>query len=292
MRLVVVLIMNCLSLAAWSQQADLPAPFAGQEEPSTPEEEQPRRYSVEVIVFEYADEASSGEEIFLPEPPPDPPPDDAVLEYVQLPDYRAERAALQNYEDESIEEIQIHGAAEIFMTPDEELTMGDTYDKLVRLDAYRPILHGGWTQTTVDRDLARPIQLRALGDPPLRLNGTLTLYLSRYLHLIVDLALDADEQQPVVPDSYEQGVVYYGDERNRDGYGYSDNPQPAPATIQYKISEDRIFRNGEVRYFDHPKFGVIAKVTRYEQLEPEQPPETGEDFIAPAVQSIESEVGG
>ena len=35
------------------------------------------------------------------------------------------------------------------------------------------------------------------------------------------------------------------------------------------ISEDRIFRNGELRYFDHPKFGVLAKITRVEESDEE-----------------------
>ncbi len=32
--------------------------------------------------------------------------------------------------------------------------------------------------------------------------------------------------------------------------------------VRYRISEDRIFRSGELRYFDHPKFGVLARITR------------------------------
>jgi hypothetical protein len=37
--------------------------------------------------------------------------------------------------------------------------------------------------------------------------------------------------------------------------------------VRYRIDEDRIFRNGELRYFDHPKFGVLAKITRAEDVE-------------------------
>ncbi len=33
-------------------------------------------------------------------------------------------------------------------------------------------------------------------------------------------------------------------------------------------------KNGELRYFDHPKFGVLAKVTRVEEPEEE---DTGDD---------------
>jgi hypothetical protein len=37
------------------------------------------------------------------------------------------------------------------------------------------------------------------------------------------------------------------------------------AAVSYRIQEDRIFRSGELRYFDHPKFGVLAKVSRVEE---------------------------
>jgi hypothetical protein len=37
--------------------------------------------------------------------------------------------------------------------------------------------------------------------------------------------------------------------------------------IRYSISEDRIFRNGELRYYDHPRFGVLARITRFEEEE-------------------------
>ena len=30
-------------------------------------------------------------------------------------------------------------------------------------------------------------------------------------------------------------------------------------------------RNGDLRYFDHPKFGLIAKLTLVEQEEPSEP---------------------
>jgi hypothetical protein len=32
-------------------------------------------------------------------------------------------------------------------------------------------------------------------------------------------------------------------------------------------------KNGELRYFDHPKFGLLARVSRVEE---EEPPEDGE----------------
>jgi len=40
--------------------------------------------------------------------------------------------------------------------------------------------------------------------------------------------------------------------------------------VRYRILDDRIFKNGETRYFDHPKFGVVARITRVEEEELEE----------------------
>ena len=289
MRIIATSAAILLSVTAFSQQVSPPGPFLAPEEEL--EAEELRRYSVEVIVFEYAEGVATGEEVFLPDPPPERPPDEPVLEYLQLPDYRAERAALQNYEDVVIEEISLHGPLELFMTGPEELTMTDIYAKLERLDAYKPILHGGWTQTTIDREQARPIRLRTLGDPPLNLDGSLTLYLSRYLHLIVDLALQDRNSVSPQGDPFDDDIVYYGDAGRQNQFEYPGISTPQSGSVHFRIFEDRIFRNGEVRYFDHPKFGVIAKVTRYEVDETEQLIETDEEFLAPVAEPDASDVG-
>ena len=102
-----------------------------------------------------------------------------------------------------------------------------------------------------------------IGDAPTGLDGELTLYLSRYLHLVVDLALDAE------PSAESPGGNSYGaaETTSQGGYIYSDKPDLGPQTVRYRIFEDRIFKIGDLRYFDHPKFGVLAKVTRDEATE-------------------------
>ena len=100
------------------------------------------------------------------------------------------------------------------------------------------------------------------GEPPEGLNGNFKLYLGRYLHLVVDLAIDATteiEEIPIVDDN----VFIYSDVRPQ--YEFEIEPDEGP--VRYRIQENRIVKNGEIRYFDHPKFGVIAKVTRVEVTE-------------------------
>jgi hypothetical protein len=156
----------------------------------------------------------------------------------------------------------------------EEHAMKDIYEKLVELDAYKPIMRAAWTQATFEKDQTLPIRLRRLGNAPLRLDGELILYLSRYLHLVVDLTIESEQERSAMQTN--DAVRYYGDRRSYGGFGYGYEPETTK--IKYNISEDRIFRNGELRYYDHPRFGVLARVTRFE----EEALETDEMFLLPA----------
>ena len=105
-----------------------------------------------------------------------------------------------------------------------------------------------------------------MGRLPKGLDGSLKLYLSRYLHLVLDLQLDAPES------AIRNATSNYGDYRTTNKFGELDGPRP----VRYRIKENRIFRSGELRYFDHPKFGVLAKVTRVVEKaqEPAEPGNT------------------
>ena len=109
--------------------------------------------------------------------------------------------------------------------------------------------------------------LRRFAEPPEGLDGALTLYLSRYLHLVVDLQLEA----PRADDPPPEPVPAFGDYPAFQDDGLFEEPGAA----YYRIQENRILRNGELRYYDHPKFGVLALVTRVEEEE-EETPEEGE----------------
>lgn len=219
----------------------------------------PRQYTVELIVFEYADNSYDGNEIFIPDAVDVAEQDDIAEEGPVFSDIPSMPEDVQDLSKLSIEEVPALQRLDLKRLEPEQFTMGDIYSKLERLDAYRPILHAGWTQTTVERELTPPVRLRILGNVPLRLDGDLTLYLSRYLHLVVDLQLDAVSLQPVPSYSPENSSLF-------------DKPDLRPTTVQYRISEDRIFKSGDLRYFDHPKFGVLVKITRFEQPQPEQEP--------------------
>ncbi len=199
----------------------LPAMAANAQALQEDAEQEPRRYTVEMIVFTYAEDIGSGGEVFVA----DPSPDDAQTVDFAIDGVEPMPAAPVTFPDTGFARLRRS-----------DFTMGDIRGRLDRLRAYQPVMHFGWTQATYPAELTRDIELASLAGTASGINGTLKLYLSRFLHLVVDLQMDAE----------------------------ADTFAPA-APLRYRIQEDRIFRSGELRYYDHPKFGVLAKVTRAEE---------------------------
>lgn len=224
--------------------------------------EAPRHYSVEVIIFRYLEDVSVGTEIFVPERALLQPVD----EILQAPETRDEEAT------------PVHPFSMRLLSRD-ELTLGEAYGRLDRLDAYEPLMHFGWEQPTIPAEQTPALPLSRFSRVPAGLDGTLTLYLNRYLHLVVDVSLAAppDEASGASPyeDYDEVAVAEYGDQRVA-ATDYDDVYLP----LRYRIVEDRILKNGETRYYDHPKFGVIAKVLRIEDDEQESRGEEGPPSVA------------
>lgn len=209
--------------------------FAIAQDEVTEEEEPIRRYTVEIIIFTYEENVSVGSEVFVPDVVED--------EYSLFEDMPGSAEDLQPVVDDEpaltdalAEDVIEIPPMEWVLLEESELTLTESYGRLDRLQAYEPVMHFGWTQPTYAEELTTSIPLHAFGRPPATLDGSLTLYLSRFLHLVVDLQLDAEEEQPTF----------------------------------FRINENRILRNGEVRYFDHPRFGVIAKVSRAEDVQDEE----------------------
>jgi len=227
-----------------------------------PAEAEYPRYTVEVIIFEYAEEVSAGTERFLPDEPPPPTVDEAAGQELVFGDTVARPAVGEQAPAE--EQEAFPPGPEFILHPEEELDLTDVARMLERLDVYRPLMHFAWTQVTRPEEETQPIELQELAAPPAGLDGSFTLYLSRYLHLVVDLSL---EQRPgsAEPFAIDDPVTEFRDDRSGVAYG-----EMRPLPVRYRIFEDRIFKSGDLRYFDHPKFGVLAKITRVEE------PEAGE----------------
>ena len=234
-----------------------------------------RRYTVEMIIFSYAQNVSAGSEIFVADEPP--PPElplegefiDGILsaEPIELIE-PIEEELEEGLEEELDDEEKKY---ELVMLPEEDFVLLDIIERLDRLDAYTPLMHFGWTQPTYPEDETEVRPLSSFMTPPEGLEGELTMYLSRYLHLAVKLQLDAPVEEDV-------NIAAPGASFEYDYGNFSDEPV-VTYPVRYRIDEDRIFRNGELRYYDHPKFGVLAKITRVEEKDLDEQALFDDEFL-------------
>ena len=146
----------------------------------------------------------------------------------------------------------------------EELTLADEHEKLLRLDAYQPVLWAGWVQDVREVELSPAVKLRRLGNIPLTMSGEFKLYLGRFLHLVANVSLQAPATVTGYQSYRAQPPTRFGQD-----YGFAPDGYPKQPPVFYEINDNRIMKSDELRYFDHPKFGVLARLTRIEEAPPE-----------------------
>lgn len=231
-----------------------------------PEEEPaplPLEYQVELIVFEYTGAGLGTTEDWRGadvEPPPgagEQPGAEGELERDAEPGTALETGALSDSEtppesptgigpaagDEPFPEEEEEPTPLRFApAPEEALELGGALDELARSADYRPLVHTAWRQPGYPPEDAPPLDLARVADLPARLGGTATLFRSRFLHLRLQLELAADTGLPDTP---------------------VDAATPLEPVV-YRLGESRKMRRGELHYFDHPRFGVLVKVTMVE----------------------------
>lgn len=160
--------------------------------------------------------------------------------------------------------------------------MQDSWRRLRNSATFSPLLFVSWEQTRIDyhppvrvhdddviaEQLHFPYQTAFLdlrsGDvgseylaPYYRLDGTVQLSRTRFLHLDLDLEYRVDllPRPEPVPDSRE-AALQAQEEKAEEVLSHS----PGPATV-HMLSQRRQIRTGEMQYFDTPFLGVLARVT-------------------------------
>ena len=203
---------------------------------------------IEIIIFEYLDHNSSGNEVF-----------NKIEENYQL---EKEIPNNQNQEDTSIEvglltsefkEVSISlvpTARQIALkiSQRKSLNMSAIYNRLNRLRVYEPVIWGGWEQRLTNEQNAFPVNLRSIKNTLGKFDGDIKFYESSggRLRLSVDIEM------------YEKIEILANE---------SDGELHEQMINTYKISNDKEMRYDELRYFDHPKFGLIAKIQKQEPSE-------------------------
>lgn len=204
-----VCLVSCLTWLPWLHAAPATAP-AKPAAPATSSDD--KSYELEVLVFENKSTELAGEEQW----PPFLDAVDAGTKDAAEPDNAKPGSRLEA------------AAAALRADP-----------------RYRVLAHKTWTQFAEAKKDSLPVRISD-GDAK-ELDGSVRLYVSRFLHLDIDLALRGSEA--IQPFKLEPGSTLA--------------PLPAtptPGVALYKISEGRRVKSKEIHYFDHPKFGALVYI--------------------------------
>ena len=157
-----------------------------------------------------------------------------------------------------------------------------------RTGRYTTLFHQAWLQPVTDQTRALPIVLDRSGDTGewSRLQGSITLYLSRYLHLKTNLWLNTqgdylsgEWRMPPPPMGPPSLILENATTDNREGWiepqassnetGTGETPggdeleqgPVYPYRHAVLLQQKRRMRSNEVHYLDHPLIGVVIKLT-------------------------------
>lgn len=238
-------------------------------------EEEPRWYQVEVIIFSQSSPDYHQSEIW---------PIDFTL-----PELEKSRELVKAKKTSNKQSAPL--LPEPFSLVDKEsLQLGETASRIQRAKDVELMLHLGWVQPGLEQSKSVPVHIYEgmleqpaasgkAGEPLPKLDGTLRLSLARYLHLESDLVW----REPLPPSlsGFAQEIV---PEDNTDSAATMD-AETLPEVVQeaaagpnyqvYRMQQSSRMRSDELHYQDHPLFGIIAVVTRYESAEPVAPTAEG-----------------
>lgn len=163
-----------------------------------------------------------------------------------------------------------------------EYRLGEVSNRLAASSNYQVLMHTAWRQPGLERDKAIAVQLQTQavagaaeaaqpseqgsmtgsGEPygalaVERLNGTVRLVLSRYLHLETELYYTPEESA-----GYFSNVGLNSPEAAPQEGG---EPTYGALPRYFLLQDSRRMRSRELHYIDHPLLGVIALVTPQEE---------------------------
>lgn len=153
------------------------------------------------------------------------------------PDLEGNELWVNERVDPEIEDLD--KAVAITTAPNADSDMTKAREALEQDTNYRVLVHKQWVQNADARSEA---ELVRLNNEDGELDGTFKFFVSRFLHVDLNLLLKETELTSMFQ---------------------AENPVAA-STINYEIREKRRVRSNELQYFDHPKFGVLMLVKQVE----------------------------
>lgn len=202
-------------------------------------------------------------------------------------DYRNSEQWPADFSMPKIEKSREIGSAPFTLLSARQLRLGGAANRIKNAPDLEYMLHFGWLQPGLPDDKSVAVHVydgmlegayRPEAARSYKLDGTLRLSLSRYLHLESDLlwrdpltaeevasqqtaAQGVDNTVPMGAATDDSGALAMG---NTTPSGVSMSQTPIISEHVYRMQESRRMRSNEIHYLDHPRFGVVALVTPFD----------------------------
>ncbi len=137
-----------------------------------------------------------------------------------------------------------------------EFSLSTEVSKISRSRDFRVISTKSWFQNIKSKDVAELIFIDSDFFKGTRIFGFFQLYKERFLHLNTKLYLSELDPLFSQDERLIVGKNIFNEEKKLDIY------EEKNQKVLYEVMHSKKFRSGELHYVDHPKFGMLIKLTK------------------------------
>ena len=137
-----------------------------------------------------------------------------------------------------------------------EFSLSAEVSKIARSRDFRVISTKSWFQNIKSKDLAELIFIDSDFFKGTRIFGFFQLYKERFLHFNTKLYLSELDPLFIQDERLMVGKNVFNEEKELNIY------EEKNQKVLYEVEHSKKFRSGELHYVDHPKFGMLIKLTK------------------------------
>ncbi len=137
-----------------------------------------------------------------------------------------------------------------------EFSLSAEVSKIARSRDFRVISTKSWFQNIKSKDVAELVFIDSDFFKGTRIFGFFQLYKERFLHFNTKLYLSELDPLITQDERLMVGKNVFNEEKELDVY------EEKNQKVLYEVMHSKKFRSGELHYVDHPKFGMLIKLTK------------------------------
>ena len=206
-------------------------------------------HEIEIILFEYLDESSVGSELFTSKTQDQKITEATDSNYFVIENI-SEQSTSSITNNLEINEIPIEKEILLKLNKNNTLKLKSIHNRLERLSVYNPIIWAGWEQILLNKDKTPNISIRRIKNTLGNFSGIFQLYRSQggKIRLAININMNKKNELTDIED-----------------YSNTASNELLESSVIYSMSDDKEIRYDEIRYFDHPKFGLLVKVIKKDE---------------------------